>query len=144
MSEHVEERLLAQLEFMTARSASWKALAKNAQKWYLWSLANPGLALAKMVVKFNTTPPPNDVAALLGAHACECLGWAFLEYLQQHPEAPNYLEVTLLGEQNEPMYVTVQRPGGKTPHQIRVEAETERDRLRSELESLKATGPCRS
>jgi hypothetical protein len=99
---------------------------------------NPGLLLAALVLEAAKE------GLEVGSRASECMGWAFAHYLSNHPEAPNYLEVTLEGGDNKPIYVTVQRPGGKTPHQLRVEAEADRDKLRIELESLKALGECRS
>jgi hypothetical protein len=109
------------LHFWRGRAWAWKRLAKRYQRMYAWSMANPGLALAQVVMTINTqAPPESDVAALIGMQACEALGWAFQNYLHEHPEAKNYLEVTLMGADEKPLYVTVQRPGGKTPHQMRV------------------------
>jgi hypothetical protein len=121
--------------------------------------SNPGLLLAALVLEAHKE------GLEVGARATECMGWAFAHYLSNHPEAPNYLEVTLEGGDNKPIYVTIQRPDGKTPHQLRMKAEgelhfcedankaalvlrnellAERDQLRAELEDLKALGECRS
>ena len=48
--------------------------------------------------------------------------------------ATNYLEVHLSSKETGPIVVTLQRINGKTPHQLRAEAERERDEL---LEALK-------
>jgi len=113
---------------------------------------NPGLLLASLVMEAAKD------GIEVGSRASECMGWAFAHYLSNHPEAPNYLEVTLEGADHRPIYVTVQRPGGMTPHQMRKAAEGKlamaeeairehialRDRLLSELEDFKAMGECRS
>ena len=57
-------------------------------------------------------------------------------------EAPNYVQMILsrAGEPGEPRkryVVTVQRPEGKTPHQLREDAEKERDALRAEVDRLR-------
>ena len=50
----------------------------------------------------------------------------------------NYVEVSFTHPKTGPLVVTLQRTQGKTPHQLRVEAESERDQLRAEGERLKA------
>jgi hypothetical protein len=158
-------------------AAAWKALAKRCRGMILKEMVemqdlhrqlqrtmdnarnNPGLLLAALVFEANKD------GVEIGSRAAECMGWAFEHYLSNHPEAPNYLEVTLEGGDHKPIYITIQRPGGKTPHQLRREAEgklafaedavkahvkfrdellAERDKLRAELEGLKAQGECRS
>lgn len=57
-------------------------------------------------------------------------------------EAPNYVQMILsrAGEPGEPRkryVVTVQRPEGKTPHQLREDAEKERDAIRQEVDRLR-------
>lgn len=144
------------LEVSQKWAAAWKGFAKRTRRMIVKEMVqmqethrqlvdimdkartNPGLLLAGLTMEAA------QQGMELGNLASECMGWAFAHYLSNHPEAPNYLEVTLTGVDQEPIYVTVQRPGGKTPHQLRMAAEAERDRLRSELEALKAQGPCRS
>ena len=59
----------------------------------------------------------------------------FLGLLQEHPEAVNYLEMTF-GSPQGPILVTVQRPGGASPHSLRAMAEQEVRSLRAELQRL--------
>lgn len=47
----------------------------------------------------------------------------------------NYVEVSFTHPKTGPLIVTLQRTQGKTPHQLRDEAEAERDTLRAELET---------
>lgn len=55
------------------------------------------------------------------------LGWAFWELIVRN-NCKNYAEVTLQGPQGERMLVTIQRrDGGKTPHELRLEAEARAD-----------------
>lgn len=176
VSEYYADRLQERLWFMTDRAGAWKKLAKLWRKNFTDSYSklddligktehmlqqgrdNPGLLLAGLVLEAHKEGHE------IGNRASECLGWAFQNYLSNHPEAPNYLEVTLGSEPGKQIFVTVQRPTGKTPHQMRVETEgklhfaedaikahltlrdellAERDRLRAELEELKAGAPCR-
>ena len=46
----------------------------------------------------------------------------FLGLFEKYPDAKNYIEVTF-GSRMGPILVTVMKPGGKTPHQLRSEAE---------------------
>ena len=46
----------------------------------------------------------------------------FLGLFEKYPDAKNYLEVTF-GSRMGPILVTVMKPDGKTPHQLRTEAE---------------------
>lgn len=46
----------------------------------------------------------------------------FLGMLERFPDAKNYVECTLSSPLG-PIVVTVMRPGGRTPHQLRMEAE---------------------
>jgi hypothetical protein len=46
----------------------------------------------------------------------------FLGMFENHPEAENYIECRLSSPQG-PLVVTVVRAGGKTPHELRMEAE---------------------
>ena len=49
--------------------------------------------------------------------------------------AANYIEMQFHSEATGPLLFTLQRVDGKTPHQLRAEAEQERDALRAEVES---------
>lgn len=52
--------------------------------------------------------------------------------------ATNYLEMSFRSNVTGPLVVTLQRVNGKTAHQLRAEAEKERDALRVELETERA------
>jgi hypothetical protein len=56
----------------------------------------------------------------------------FLGLLKEHPEAVNYLEITY-GSNQGPVIVTVQRPSGASPHELRTMAEREVKGLQGEL-----------
>ena len=57
----------------------------------------------------------------------ELFGWAFWELIVRN-NCKNYAEVTLQGLNGERMLVTIQRrDGGKTPHELRLEAEARAD-----------------
>jgi hypothetical protein len=56
----------------------------------------------------------------------------FLGLLDENPEAVNYLELTF-GSSRGRILVTVHRPGGATPHNLRAMAEQEARNLRAEL-----------
>jgi cell division septum initiation protein DivIVA len=56
-------------------------------------------------------------------------------------EAVNYLQLSFTSQHSAPgeaFVVTVQRVAGKTAHELRAEAEADRDRLRAECEALRA------
>lgn len=56
-------------------------------------------------------------------------------------EAVNYLQLSFTSQHSAPgesFVVTVQRVAGKTAHELRAEAEADRDRLRAENEALRA------
>jgi hypothetical protein len=61
----------------------------------------------------------------------------FVDYFKDSG-AENYIEMTLTGKDGLGLIATIQRHLGKTPHQLRLEAEAERDSLRAELAALKA------
>jgi len=62
------------------------------------------------------------------------------EYMAQvmgHPgDLNNYMEVTVNHAVAGPMVLTLQRANGKTPHQLKVEAEAEVQRLKRHLNQL--------
>lgn len=131
----------------------WKALAKRQRKVFNAAYvnlqqmlarvedmlergrSNPGLLLAGLVMEAHKE------GLEIGCLASECMGWVFAHYLSNHPEGPNYLEVTLENEGATPIYVTVQRPTGKTPHQMRMEAEAELKKLKPFVDWM-ADQPC--
>ncbi len=57
----------------------------------------------------------------------------FVGLLEANPEATNYLELTFDSPQGR-IVVNVQRPSGKTPHQLRKEAEAELAAARADAE----------
>ena len=65
----------------------------------------------------------------------ELLAGMFMGLLQDNPKAVNYLELTF-GSPKGNILVTVQRPGGATPHNLRAMAEQEARNLRAELARL--------
>ena len=62
----------------------------------------------------------------------QLLAGMFLGLLQEHPEAVNYLQLTF-GSPEGQILVTVQRPGGASPHSLQALAEQEARNLRAEL-----------
>lgn len=66
----------------------------------------------------------------------QLLAGMFLGLLQDNPKAVNYLELTF-GSPKGNILVTVHRPGGATPHNLRAKAEQEARLLREELALLR-------
>ena len=65
---------------------------------------------------------------------------SFKTILDAQPGAENYVEQEVIERNGGARYVfIVCRPGGKTPHQLRREAEEERDALAAEVERLRAS-----
>ena len=62
----------------------------------------------------------------------QLLAGMFLGLLQDNPKAVNYLQMTF-GSPEGNILVTVHRPGGATPHNLRAMAEQEARNLRAEL-----------
>jgi hypothetical protein len=145
VSERYTDRLERELEVATKWAGAWKGFARRVRAMLVKEMVemhqthmqlqgimanarnNPGLLLASLVLEAAKD------GVELGSRASECMGWAFAHYLSNHPEAPNYLEVTLAGGDHKPIYVTVQRPDGKTPHQMRMEAEGKLEALKKAL-----------
>jgi hypothetical protein len=106
--------------------APWRTIRRleRANKWLTDALANPtltGMAIHK------------DNATVGGAGpGPQLLAGMFLGLLEDNPKAVNYLQLTF-GSFKGPILVTVQRPGGATPHNLRAMAEQEARRLRAEL-----------
>src|SRR5262249_17878550 len=65
---------------------------------------------------------------------------SFRWYLDQH-EAPNYVHMPMtdMGT-GETYWVTIGRPGGRSPHEMRIHAEAERDAALDKLARLKEQG----
>ncbi len=66
----------------------------------------------------------------------QLLAGMFLGLLQDNPKAVNYLELTF-GSPEGNILVTVHRPGGATPHNLRAMAEQEARNLLAELATAK-------
>lgn len=95
-------------------------------------LTNPqvvGMGVASQQLEIGLKGPMCEyMAAVLGGLVLGC------------PEAENYLELTLQTPEG-PFAVIVTRPGGgKTPHQLRQEAEAEVVRLRAQLAQIEGHG----
>ena len=75
-----------------------------------------------------------DFSAGFRGSGPQLLAGMFLGLLQEHPEAVNYLQLTF-GSPEGPLLVTVQRPGGASPHGLRVMAEQEARNLRDALDA---------
>lgn len=74
-----------------------------------------------------------DMTLGLEGGACQLLAESFAEQFLTHGSI-NYLEVTMQSRVKMPgerLVVTIQRCAGKTPHQLRGEAEAELQRLRA-------------
>lgn len=66
--------------------------------------------------------------------AVQAMAASFMDTLG---EAPNYAEAHLTDTKTRtPLTVTVQKVSGKTPHQLRIEAESERDKARERVKEL--------
>jgi hypothetical protein len=66
----------------------------------------------------------NSATAGIAGPGAQMLAGMFLGLLKDHPEAANYLELTF-GSSEGNILVTVHRPGGATPHNLRAMAEQE-------------------
>jgi hypothetical protein len=66
----------------------------------------------------------------------QLLAGMFMGLLQDNPKAVNYVELTFLSPKGN-ILVTVHRPGGATPHNLRAMAEQEARNLRAELATAK-------
>jgi hypothetical protein len=110
--------------------APWRTIRRLERRNNLLSdaLANPtltGISIHKNeATAGGAGPGPQMVAGM------------FLGLLQDHPEAVNYLQLTF-GSSEGNILVTVQRPGGATPHNLRAMAEQEARNLRAELATAK-------
>lgn len=110
--------------------APWRTIRRleRANRWLTDALANPtltGMAIHKNSATVGGAGPASQVVAGM-----------FLGLLEDNPKAVNYLQLTF-GSSQGPILVTVQRPGGASPHDLRVMAEQEARRLRAELLQLR-------
>jgi hypothetical protein len=111
--------------------APWRAIRRLELRNKLLSnaLANPTLT-GMTIHRDNATlgaagPGPQIIAGM------------FLGLLQDNPKAVNYLELTFRSSEGN-ILVTVHRPGGATPHNLRVMAEQEAREAKREAEQLRA------
>ena len=110
--------------------APWRTIRRleRANRWLTDALANP--TLTGMAIH-------RDNATVGGAGpGPQMLAGMFLGLLEDNPKAINYLQLTF-GSSKGPILVTVQRPGGASPHDLRAMAEQEARNLRAELERLR-------
>jgi hypothetical protein len=111
--------------------APWRAIRRLERRNRLLSdtLANPtltGIAIHKQQAAMGFAAPGAQMVAGM-----------FLGLLQDHPEAVNYLQLTF-GSSEGNILVTVHRPGGATPDDLRVMAEQEAREAKQEAERLRA------
>jgi len=88
------------------------------------ALANPtltGIAIHKQQATMGFAAP-----------GAQMIAGMFMGLLQDNPQAVNYLELTF-GSPEGNILVTVHRPDGATPHNLRAMAEQEARNLRAEL-----------
>jgi hypothetical protein len=119
------------INLFKGRAASWKKLAKQYKQTFEHFSARPGQMLALMMLEAETKDTP------IGNMAAECMAWALQALLIKNPQAKNYVEVTLDAPDGSQFFVTIQRPDGKTPNQLKDEALKERDAALAEVESLR-------
>ena len=106
--------------------APWRTIRRlDAQNQLLSdAFANPtltGLAIHQKEMTVGAAGP-----------AAQMLAGMFMGLLQDNPKAVNYMELTF-GSPEGNILVTVHRPGGATPHNLRAMAEQEARNLRAEL-----------
>ena len=78
----------------------------------------------------------NSATVGVGGPAAQMLAGMFLGLLQDNPQAVNYVELTFLSPTGN-ILVTVHRPGGATPHNLRAKAEQEAREAKREAEYLR-------
>ena len=108
----------------------WRTILRLERRNKLLSdaLANPtltGIAIHKQQATMGFACP-----------GAQMIAGMFMGLLQDNPKAVNYLELTF-GSPEGNILVTVQRPGGASPHGLRAMAEQEARNLRAELETAK-------
>lgn len=83
------------------------------------------------------------IGVITGGDAVKAMGAGLMAFLDEHPDAINYVEQHLiwpggaLADQH--LLVIIMRKDGKTPHELRQEAERERDRALRRVEHLERT-----
>ena len=110
--------------------APWRTIRRleRRNKWLSEALASPtmtGLAIHQNSATLGVADP-----------GAQMLAGMFLGLLQDNPQAVNYVELTFSSPEGN-ILVTVYRPGGATPHNLRAMAEQEARNLRAELETAK-------
>jgi hypothetical protein len=111
--------------------APWRTIRRLERRNKLLSdaLANPtltGMAIHR-----------NEASMGFAAPGAQVIAGMFLGLLQDNPNAVNYLQLTF-GSSEGSILVTVQRPGGATPHNLRAMAEQEAREAKREAEQLRA------
>jgi hypothetical protein len=109
--------------------APWRAIRRleRRNKCLSEALASPtmtGLAIHQNSATLGVAGP-----------GAQMLAGMFLGLLQDNPQAVNYVELTFDSPEGN-ILVTVHRPGGATPHNLRAMAEQEARNLRAELARL--------
>lgn len=92
--------------------------------------------LANPMLTGITIGKETGITAGMKGSGPELLAGMFLGLLQDNPQAVNYVELTFLSPKGK-ILVTVHRPGGATPHNLRAMAEQEARNLRAELATAK-------
>jgi len=110
--------------------APWRMIRRLERRNNLLSdaLANPtmtGLAFHE-----------NSATVGIAGPGAQMLAGMFLGLLHDNPQAVNYVELTFASPEGN-ILVTVHRPGGSTPHNLRAMAEQEARNLRAELATAK-------
>jgi len=110
--------------------APWRTIRRLERRNNLLSdaLANPtmtGLAFHE-----------NSATVGIAGPGAQMLAGMFLGLLHDNPQAVNYVELTFASPEGN-ILVTVHRPGGSTPHNLRAMAEQEARNLRAELATAK-------
>jgi hypothetical protein len=110
--------------------APWRTIRRleRANKWLTDALANPtitGMAIHENSATVGCAGPASQVVAGM-----------FLGLLEDNPGAVNYLQLTF-GSPQGTILVTVQRPGGASPHDLRIMAEREAREAKREAECLR-------
>lgn len=106
-----------------------KALSKQCER--LADVIAGNIGISELVAQNGSIDMTLKSKELLAIFAMGCRGLL--------RDAPNYVEMTLFTtDTKERFIVTVQRANGKTPHDLRKEAEAVLERTKLEIEELKA------
>jgi hypothetical protein len=111
--------------------APWRTIRRLERRNRLLSdaLANPTLTGMQI--------HRNEASMGFAAPGAQLIAGMFLGLLQDRPDAVNYLELTF-GTSEGGVVVTVQRPGGATPHALQAMAEQEAREAKREAEELQS------